>query len=90
MHGARISLTVGIVAQLINGDRHRARPERGYFGGWWDDVTGLTNLMLAIPSLIFALAIMAILEPGLTSLLIALGLTNWSFTCPARAPRRCR
>ena len=24
---------------------------------------------------------MAILEPGLTSLLIALGLTNWSFTC---------
>ena len=37
--------------------------------------------MLAIPSLIFALAIMAILTPGLTSLLIALGLTNWSFTC---------
>jgi peptide/nickel transport system permease protein len=37
--------------------------------------------MLAIPSLIFALAIMAVLGPGLTSLLIALGLTNWSFTC---------
>jgi len=51
-------------------------------GGWWDDfVNGLTNLMLAIPSLIFALAIMAVLGPGLTSLLIALGLTNWSFTC---------
>jgi peptide/nickel transport system permease protein len=54
----------------------------GYWGGWWDDVVnGLTNLMLAIPSLIFALAIMAVLGPGLTSLLIALGLTNWSFTC---------
>jgi hypothetical protein len=54
----------------------------GYFGGWWDDfVNGVTNLMLAIPSLIFALAIMAVLGPGLTSLLIALGLTNWSFTC---------
>ena len=37
----------------------------GYWGGWWDDfVNGLTNLMLAIPSLIFALAIMAILTPG--------------------------
>ena len=37
----------------------------GYWGGWWDDfVSGLTNLMLAIPSLIFALAIMAILAPG--------------------------
>ena len=54
----------------------------GYFGGWWDDfVNGLTNLMLSIPSLVFALAIMAILQPGLTSLLIALGLTNWSYTC---------
>lgn len=54
----------------------------GYWGGWWDDFVGLvTNLMLAIPSLIFALAIMAILGPGLSSLLIALGLTNWSYSC---------
>jgi peptide/nickel transport system permease protein len=37
--------------------------------------------MLAIPSLIFALAIMAVLGPGLPSLLLALGLTNWSWTC---------
>ena len=44
-------------------------------------MSGLTNLMLAIPSLIFALAIMAILGPGLISLLIALGLTNWSYSC---------
>ena len=81
--GARISLTVGIFAQLINTIIGTALGlSAGYWGGWWDDfVTGLTNLLLAIPSLIFALAIMAILGPGLTSLLIALGLTNWSFTC---------
>ncbi|MGZ7223007.1 ABC transporter permease subunit, partial [Streptococcus pyogenes] len=54
----------------------------GYWGGWWDDlVNGLTNVMLAIPSLIFALAVMAVLGPGLPSLLVALGLTNWSWTC---------
>ena len=83
MYGARISLTVGIFAQLINTIIGTALGlSAGYWGGWWDDfVTGLTNLLLAIPSLIFALAIMAILGPGLTSLLIALGLTNWSFTC---------
>jgi peptide/nickel transport system permease protein len=83
VYGARISLTVGIVAQLINTIIGTALGlSAGYWGGWWDDfVTGLTNLLLAIPSLIFALAIMAILGPGLTSLLIALGLTNWSFTC---------
>src|SRR5258705_13071206 len=83
VHGARISLTVGIFAQLINTVIGTALGlSAGYWGGWWDDfVSGLTNLLLAIPSLIFALAIMAILGPGLTSLLIALGLTNWSFTC---------
>lgn len=83
LHGARISLTVGIVTQLINTVIGVCLGlSAGYFGGWWDDfVSGLTNMMLAIPSLVFALAVMAILSPGLTSLLIALGLTNWSFTC---------
>ncbi len=83
LYGARISLTVGIVSQLINTVIGVCLGvSAAYWGGWWDDfVNGLTNLMLAVPSLIFALAIMAILTPGLTSLLIALGLTNWSFTC---------
>ncbi len=83
LHGARISLTVGFVSQIINSIIGVTLGlTAGYWGGWWDDfVNGLTNLMLAIPSLIFALAIMAVLGAGLTSLLIALGLTNWSFTC---------
>jgi peptide/nickel transport system permease protein len=83
LYGARISLTVGIVSQLINTVIGVCLGlSAGYWGGWWDDlVSGLTNMMLAIPSLVFALAIMAILNPGLSSLLIALGLTNWSFTC---------
>ena len=83
LYGARISLTVGIVSQLINTAIGLALGiSAAYWGGWWDDlVNGLTNVMLAIPSLIFALAIMAILGPGLPSLLIALGLTNWSWTC---------
>ncbi len=83
LHGARISLTVGIVTQAINTVIGVALGmSAGYWGGWWDDVvSGLTNMMLAIPSLVFALAVMAILTPGLTSLLIALGLTNWSHTC---------
>ncbi len=83
LYGARISLTVGIVSQIINTIIGLTLGiSAGYFGGRWDDfVCGLTNLMLSIPSLIFALAIMAILGPGLGSLLIALGLTNWSWTC---------
>lgn len=51
VYGARISLTVGIVSQLINSVIGVALGlSAGYFGGWWDDVVnGLTNLMLAIP-----------------------------------------
>ena len=83
LYGARVSLTVGVISQLINSCIGTALGiSAGYFGGWWDDlVNGLTNVMLAIPSLVFALAIMAVLGPGLPSLLIALGLTNWSWTC---------
>jgi len=83
LYGARVSLTIGIVSQCLNSLIGMTLGiSAGYFGGWWDDcVSALTNLMLAIPSLIFALAIMAVLGPGLTSLLIALGLTNWSWTC---------
>jgi len=81
--GARISMTVGIVSQIANSlIGVTLGLTAGYWGGWWDDaVSGLTNVMLAIPSLIFSLAIMAVLGPGLTSLLIALGLTNWSYSC---------
>ena len=83
LYGAQVSLTVGLVSQLINSFIGTALGvSAGYFGGWWDDlVNGLTNVMLAVPSLVFALAIMAVLGPGLPSLLIALGLTNWSWTC---------
>ncbi len=83
LYGARVSLTIGIVAQAINSTIGIALGlSAGYWGGWWDDVVnGLTNLMLAIPSLVFALAIMAVLGPGVVSLLIALGLTNWSWSC---------
>jgi len=82
-YGARISLTVGVVSQTCNSlIGVTLGLTAGYWGGLWDDlVSGLTNLMLAIPSLIFALAIMAILGPGLVSLLIALGLTSWSYSC---------
>lgn len=83
VYGAQISLTVGVVSQIANSIIGVTLGlTAGYWGGWWDDfVNGLTNVMLAIPSLIFALAIMAILGPGLVSLLIALGLTNWSYSC---------
>ncbi|MCP3921820.1 MAG: ABC transporter permease [Desulfobacterales bacterium] len=83
IYGSRISLSIGIVTQLMNtiiGIIFGL--SAGYFGKWWDDfVMGLTNIMLSIPSMIFALAIMALIGPGLINLFIALGMTNWAYTC---------
>lgn len=83
IYGARISLAVGLISQLFNtiiGVTFGLTA--AFFGKWWDDlVVGLTNVMLSIPSLIFALAVMALLGPGLLNVFIALGFTNWSYSC---------
>ena len=83
IYGARISLSVGLISQGINSlIGVLLGLTAGFFGRWWDDlVMGLTNIMLAIPSLIFALAIVALLGPGLMNVFIALGFTNWSYSC---------
>lgn len=81
--GSRVSLSVGLLSQLMNTIIGVVLGlTAGFFGKWWDDVVmGLTNIMLSIPALIFALAVMALLGPGLINVFIALGLTNWSYTC---------
>jgi len=83
VYGARISLMIGLAIQMMNTCIGVLLGlSAGYIGGWWDEfVQGLTNLMLSIPTIVFALALMAVLGPGLLSLLIALGLTDWAYSC---------
>ena len=83
IYGARISLGVGLVTQSLNSlIGILLGLTAGFIGKWWDDlVMGLTNIMLSIPALIFALAIMAVLGPGLLNVFVALGFTNWSYSC---------
>jgi len=83
IYGARLSLMIGIFAQAINliiGVTLGLIA--GYFGGKLDDaIMGLTNVMLSMPVLILAMAVMVLLGPGLVNLFIALGLTNWTYGC---------
>ncbi len=83
IYGSRVSLSVGLISQLMNTIIGVILGlTAGFLGKWWDDlVMGLTNIMLSIPSLIFALAVMALLGPGLFNVFLALGFTNWSYTC---------
>ena len=79
IHGGRISLAIGVITQFISvpiGIIIGAIA--GYFGKFVDMVLSrFMDVMLAFPSLIFSLAILAILGPGLFNLYIALGLLGW-------------
>lgn len=50
----------------------------GYMGGWFDRVLmRITDVFMAFPRLILALAFVAALKPGLESAVIAIALTAW-------------
>lgn len=50
----------------------------GYFGGWVDSVLmRITDIFLAFPKLILALALVAVLGPGLNNAVLAIALTSW-------------
>lgn len=82
VYGARLSLMIGIFGQGINlfiGVTMGLIA--GYFAGKLDDVImGLCNVLLCIPVLILAMAVMAVLGPGISNVFIALGLTTGPMT----------
>lgn len=52
----------------------------GYFTGWIETlITGFTNVMLAIPPLVMALAVGNVLTPSLTNAMIAIALLWWTW-----------
>lgn len=77
--GARVSLLVGIAATLLSGIVGTAiGVVTGYYRGWRDQVfMRLADVQLAFPSILLALAIIAVLGPSLWYLILVLGLTGW-------------
>ncbi|MGV8954167.1 MAG: nickel transporter permease [Cypionkella sp.] len=50
----------------------------GYFGGWIDVILmRITDIFLAFPKLILALALVAVLGPGMENAVLAIALTSW-------------
>lgn len=50
----------------------------GYFGGWVDRLLmQITDVFLAFPGILLAIAFAAVLGPGLNNLILALCLTSW-------------
>ena|SRR5215203_1263964 len=78
IYGARVSLTVGVIAvgvALVIGVPLGLIS--GYFGGWTDSVAmRLMDAILAFPSLILALVIIVLMGQGIIQLMIAIGITS--------------
>lgn len=79
IYGSRISLTVGLSAVLISGAIGTLIGLlSGYFGGLLDDIfMRIADIQLSFPTILLALAIMAVLGSGLDKLILVLGLTGW-------------
>jgi len=77
LHGARLSLTVGLIAVSIA--ICLGTPVgllSGYYGGRVDGfVMRVVDVLLAFPGILLALAIVSVLSPGLNNVMIAVGLS---------------
>jgi peptide/nickel transport system permease protein len=79
VYGARITLTiVGLVVILVAPVGLLVGTAAGYVGGWVDIVLmRTTDVFLAFPRLILALAFVAALGPGIENAIIAIAITAW-------------
>ena len=79
VHGTRITLMVVVlVAVLAAPIGLLVGTVAGYAGGWVDAVLmRVTDIFLAFPRLILALAFVAALGPGIENAVIAIAITSW-------------
>lgn len=77
--GARASLQVGAIVMLFStGVGILLGMISGYYGGWVDVVIQrLSDILLAFPYLVLAIALMAVMGPGFINLVMALVYKEW-------------
>lgn len=80
VHGARISLSVGLVSQGIAlGLGLLLGLLAGYYGKWIDElVMRLADVTLAFPTLLLLIALVAALQPSLGVVFLTIGLVGWA------------
>ncbi len=80
LYGARLSLFVSVTATVVSMTIGLfIGLASGYIGGKVDSaITMLIDIVMAFPSLLLAIAISAVLPPGLYTVIIALGVVGWA------------
>jgi len=79
-HGARVSLLVGVIAVAVSCPFGvLIGLVAGYVGRRTDDVLmRVTDIQLAIPTILLAIAVVAVLGPGVRNVIITLTVTGWT------------
>lgn len=80
IHGARISMRVGVTVVLISAlIGIMIGAVSGYYGGWVDRFFSgfLFNVFMAFPGILLAIAMVAFLGPSLNNLILALSVIGW-------------
>lgn len=80
IHGARISMLVGLLATVLSGVLGTLLgAASGYVGGWVDEaVMRVVDVLLAFPGILLAIFITAVLGPSLWNVILALCATGWT------------
>jgi peptide/nickel transport system permease protein/oligopeptide transport system permease protein len=81
LYGARISLQVGVLAELISlAIGISVGAIAAYYRGWVDQsVMRVADMFFAFPTALFAMAVIAVFEePSITKIFIVLGIVNWA------------
>jgi peptide/nickel transport system permease protein len=80
IYGARVSLFVGLMGTLVAGGIGTALGiVSGYVGGWVDQIImRVTDAWLALPAIVFAIFLAALLGPSMWNIIIILGLVYWT------------
>ena len=78
LYGARFSLVIGLVAVSVGLSAGLVLGSiAGYLGGLMDSlIMRSMDIMLAIPGLLLAIGLVALLGPGLWQIMVAVGVTN--------------
>lgn len=83
LYGARISILVGIVVVILSALIGTFLGLiAGYYGGWLDGlISRIVDILLAFPFMLFAIGMMAFLQPGLMNIIMTLTLKGWVPFC---------
>ena len=80
IYGARISLSIGVVATIVSLFLGLIMGGlSGFYGGMTDaSIMRLTDVFLAFPYILFAILLISVMGPGVTSLVVAIGILGWT------------